>query len=279
MTDSAWVKQLGMPAVAGSLAACFTHPLELTKIRLQLDNELAQVKIFKSFSILSHICFSWPLLNLNLDLFPSFLTKRGTPRKYSGWVDCVLKNWRSSGVRGLQGGLSLGVTREFFFSGIRIGLFEPLVGLVHAASGRDPNASAQGDEKLVAGLAAGALGGLCINPIDVLKTRAQALGGETGHQHSSLALRSMVTEEGFRGLSRGLATNTLRGLMGPGSQVGNGMKRGCSISIRKRGLVYYRLGRGEWQACVCLFVCLFFHRNFAITLPLLSHTYIHTPPS
>ena len=48
MTDSAWVKQLGMPAVAGSLAACFTHPLELTKIRLQLDNELAQVEFFKS---------------------------------------------------------------------------------------------------------------------------------------------------------------------------------------------------------------------------------------
>jgi peptide methionine sulfoxide reductase MsrB len=41
--DSTWAKQIGLPAVSGAMAVCFSHPLELTKIRLQLDNELAQV--------------------------------------------------------------------------------------------------------------------------------------------------------------------------------------------------------------------------------------------
>ena len=62
--------QIGLPAIAGSIAVCFTHPLELTKVRLQLDNELA---------------------------------KQGQARKYKGWVDCVMQNWRSKGFAGLQG--------------------------------------------------------------------------------------------------------------------------------------------------------------------------------
>ena len=135
------------------------------------------------------------------------------------------KNWRRGGVRGLQGGLTLGVAREFFFNGIRIGSFEPLVRGVHVAVGGDEGAPPSGAERLTGGLAAGALGGFLINPIDVAKTRAQALGGETGHQHAASergaagALRALVADEGWRGLLRGIGTNTFRGLLGPGSQI------------------------------------------------------------
>ena len=31
-------EQLGAPAAAGGIAVCFSHPLELTKVRLQLDH-------------------------------------------------------------------------------------------------------------------------------------------------------------------------------------------------------------------------------------------------
>ena len=34
-------RMLGAPALAGGMAVCFSHPLELTKVRLQLDNERA----------------------------------------------------------------------------------------------------------------------------------------------------------------------------------------------------------------------------------------------
>ena len=36
-----WAGMMGMPAAAGGIAVCFSHPLELTKVRLQLDNERA----------------------------------------------------------------------------------------------------------------------------------------------------------------------------------------------------------------------------------------------
>jgi len=185
------LKQLGLPAVSGSIAVCFSHPLELTKARLQLDNELAQ---------------------------------RGASRAYQGWVDCVAKNWQKGGLRGLQSGLFLGVTREFFFNGIRIGGFEPLVALVQRATGTH-GAPPKAHEKLAGGLSAGALGGLLINPIDVCKTRAQIAGGLTGYQHTSAAtgalgaLAALVQEEGVRGLFRGIMVNTLRGFLGPGSQI------------------------------------------------------------
>lgn len=115
----------------------------------------------------------------------------------------------------------LGITREFFFNGIRIGSFDSLVNGIHTVSGQEgpPN----GGEKLVAGLTAGALGGMCINPIDVAKTRAQAKGGLTGHQHSNaggfISSLKGLKDEGLRGMFRGVGTNTMRGFLGPGSQI------------------------------------------------------------
>ena len=99
------VESMALPAAAGGLAVLFSHPLELTKVRLQLDNELAS---------------------------------RGTPRQYAGWIDCVAQNWRSAGVRGLQRGLSLGITREVCFNAVRIGLYEPVLGAMVADGSPSP---------------------------------------------------------------------------------------------------------------------------------------------
>ena len=143
-------ENMALPAAAGGLAVCFSHPLELTKVRLQLDNELAS---------------------------------RGTPRQYAGWIDCVAQNWRSSGVRGLQRGLSLGITREVCFNAVRIGLYEPVLGAMVGERAPSPR------ERMAAGFTCGALGGCCVNPIEVLKVRMQAQGGLTGHQHA-IARRS-----------------------------------------------------------------------------------------
>ena len=61
------------------------------------------------------------------------------------------------------------------------------------------------------------------NPIEVIKTRMQAFGGLTGFQHKYSGPISALTElwrdEGSAGFTRGLATSTMRGLLGPGSQI------------------------------------------------------------
>ena len=193
-TGTNWVQQLGMPAAAGGIAVCFSHPLELTKVRLQLDNEKAA---------------------------------QGTPRMYKGWVDCVMQNFRKDGIAGLQRGLSLGITREVCFNAIRIGLLEPMIEVVHTCSVSfglvEATSAPTAPERLAAGLACGALGGCCVNPIEVLKTRFQAFGGLTGFQHSYQgpisALIDLVRTEGLGGCMRGVATSTVRGILGPGSQV------------------------------------------------------------
>ncbi|KAL1495399.1 hypothetical protein AB1Y20_016767 [Prymnesium parvum] len=183
------LSDMALPAVAGGIAVCFSHPLELTKTRLQLDNERAA---------------------------------RGTPRKYASWIDCWRQNWRKDGLSGLQRGLQLGIAREVCFNAVRIGLSDSVLTLLHSAAA-DPTSPPAPTERLCAGLACGALGGCCVNPIEVLKVRMQAQGGATGHQHGYAGLRAAVQslwrEEGVRGCFRGVGTSTLRGLLGPGSQL------------------------------------------------------------
>ena len=189
-----WIGMLGMPAAAGGLAVCFSHPLELTKVRLQLDNERAA---------------------------------SGTPRMYKGWIDCVMQNFKADGVSGLQRGLSLGITREICFNAVRIGMLEPVTDVVHAGASAVGMAKKEsppgGSERLAAGLTCGALGGCCVNPIEILKTRFQAFGGLTGFQHQYQgpisALIELFRAEGIGGAFTGVAVSTLRGLLGPGSQI------------------------------------------------------------
>ena len=148
------LQQMGMPALAGGIAVCFSHPLELTKVRLQLDNERGL---------------------------------RGEPRMYRGWIDCVRQNFHAHGVRGLQRGLSLGITREVAFNAVRIGLLDAVTEKVHVVAAAvglaAPHAPPGATERLLSGLTCGALGGCCVNPIEVLKTRFQAHGGLSGFQH------------------------------------------------------------------------------------------------
>lgn len=182
--------EMALPAAAGGLAVCFSHPLELTKIRLQLDQERAAA---------------------------------GTPRAYKGWADCIASNWRSDGLRGLQRGLSLGIGREVVFNAVRIGLYNPVLALAHGSGSGAGGTAPSGPEKMASGMLCGALGGCCVNPIEVLKCRFQSGGGLTGHQHnySSVpeAVAAFARDEGLAGCVKGLGTSTLRGMIGPGSQI------------------------------------------------------------
>ena len=183
-----WAGQLGMPAVAGGLAVCFTHPLELTKVRLQLDNERAAA---------------------------------GTPRIYKGWIDCVARNYASDGIYGLQRGLSLGITREVCFNAIRIGLVEPVLDAVHtgaAMAGMVKLEDAPGPERLASYWTRGALGGT--ESVEVIATRMQAcVSWGFSTPTGPVALLNLVRSEGLSGCFNGVATSTLRGIVGPGTQI------------------------------------------------------------
>ena len=177
----ATLKQFGLPAVAGSTAVLASHPLELVKSRLQLDNELRA---------------------------------RGATSQYTGWLDCVQTSWARGGARDLWRGVQFGVAREFVFNAARIGSFDFFKVLLADFP------------PIFAGFCSGALGGCVANPVEVLKVRAQALGGLTGHQHHKSdvglvsTLRRVAQEEGGRTLATtGLGTSIVRGMLGPGTQL------------------------------------------------------------
>ena len=191
-----------LPAFAASMATCFTTPLEVTKTRLQLDNERAT---------------------------------RGTPRKYTGWLDCISKTASTEGMGGLQRGLGLGIMREFCVNALRLGLLDHALDAIRKARNTQSEPSTMA-ERMSAGFATSTLGGILCNPIEVLKVRMQSQGGQTGYQHgyasSVAAVISLARSEGWAGCSQGLATNTLRALIGPGTQIVTYMELKRAANVR-----------------------------------------------
>lgn len=179
------VKQFLLPSLAGCMAVVFSHPLELIKVRLQLD-------------------------------------RNGATRSYRGWFHCFVHTWKTHGLRGLENGLQFGLLREFFFNAIRFGCYDQAL---HTYASLMSENTVTIAEKFAVGLGVGAFAGCVMNPIEVLKTRNQALGGLTGHQHvlKSYSIASaavnLYKSEGISGYFRGVGVQTVRGILGPGTQL------------------------------------------------------------
>lgn len=185
---------VGLASTAGMMAVTFTHPVELTKTRLQLDQELVR------------------------------RTATAKPT-YRGWCDCLLSTLKKDGLRGLQRGLSAALMREAVFNGVRIGLYDPLLALASSQRPHPTDPPSFG-LKLMTGLGVGALASAVCNPLDILKVRLQSQGGKTGFQHTGYTrqgvlgnLRRLFATEGIAGMFKGVSVNATRGILGPGTQL------------------------------------------------------------
>mmetsp|Transcript_45277 Transcript_45277/g.78325 ORF Transcript_45277/g.78325 Transcript_45277/m.78325 type:complete len:379 (+) Transcript_45277:1-1137(+) len=187
--------QMMLSGSAGMLASVFSHPLDLTKTRLQLDGELAQ---------------------------------RGEERVYKSWMDCFISNWKSNGIAGLEQGLQFAMMREFVVNLFRLGLYQPVLTLVrHLLPATSDGGTSTGltTQFLVASIVS-LCGGVFANPLDILKTRFQTHRGKsysTGFQHEYTstfgALQSLCKEDGIKGLLNGFGTSGLRIAVGGGVQL------------------------------------------------------------
>ncbi|MEW5301197.1 MAG: hypothetical protein WDW36_004071 [Sanguina aurantia] len=193
---------------AASCAEAITFPIDTVKTRLQLQGEVHGMG--KGGAIVSG------------------------PRK--GALGMALQILGREGVHGFYSGLSAGVVRHVLYTGTRLTVYENLRSTVPhllkreggpeqstsssegtsaggGGSSSSPVSSGSGSlgSKLLMGLTAGALGQLVAIPADVIKVRLQADGRQvasggqgapryTGALH---ALRTIVAQEGVRGLWRG----------------------------------------------------------------------------
>ncbi|KAI9227948.1 MAG: mitochondrial carrier domain-containing protein [Piptocephalis tieghemiana] len=161
--------------VAGGSQVIFTNPLEIVKIRLQVQGELAH----------------------NID---------GTPATRRGALFII----RELGILGLYRGASACLLRDIPFSGIYFSSYAHLKkDMFH--EGRDGKVLSI-SELLTAGAIAGMPAAYLTTPADVIKTRLQVKTqkGQTSYTGILDAARKIRKEEGLRALFKGGPARVLR---------------------------------------------------------------------
>ena len=123
------------------------------------------------------------------------------------------------GFRGVQRGLLFALVRESTKNTFRIGLYEPIVGVLDAERKKDGGTgTVPMQTRLLAGALTGSFAAFVCNPLDLLKTRLQLRAGAHGAGGTAReAFTGMVQSEGLMALwTRGVAPNIVRSAMATG---------------------------------------------------------------
>lgn len=175
--------QVALAGVSNALAASFTNPIDVVKVRLQMDGEGAA---------------------------------RGVRQQYAGVVDAFGQTMSREGVSGLYRGLMASLLREMSYSGIRMGLYEPTKQLLGATDSANTSLGL----KVASGAITGCFGSALANPLDLIKVRMQAATAEPPFSSVPAALAAIRREgDGIRGLWRGTGPTCARATLLTASQV------------------------------------------------------------
>ncbi|KAJ3182092.1 hypothetical protein HDU87_000439 [Geranomyces variabilis] len=184
-----------MSALAPAVAVIFTNPFDTAKVRLQLQGERLRQA-----------------------------AKAGAPTEvaYKNSFDTIYKIYVNEGYKGLQKGLTPAILREGSKNLFRIGMFDPILTMMHDPSQGKPPAW----KRMVAGSLCGVMGAVSCNPFELVKTRLQSSSKgkiAVGHQHGYTgtwnALSTIFKEDGVRGLYRGAVLSMGRSVFGSGSNL------------------------------------------------------------
>jgi len=184
-SEKLWPKFLS-GGLATSIMSAVLNPMDVIKVRLQLQNQLAKI----------------PTGGFHLKESP-----------YHGFFHAGKKIYLEEGYfRGLMKGFTPSMIREFSYSSIRMGLYDPVKKLVAG-----PKAKVKDDitliQKIIAGALCGAMGSALVTPTDVVKIRFQSItpGQERPYKNTFDAFRKIYQNEGgLKGLYKGMGVTTLR---------------------------------------------------------------------
>lgn len=192
--------------IASVVAGCSTHPLDLIKVRMQLQGESTQAS--------------------NPNLRPALANPPGSvqpprPVARTGPIAVGVKLVQQEGVSALFSGVSATILRQLLYSTTRMGLYDMM-----KKKWSDPN-SATGmplTRKIAAGLTAGGIGAVVGNPADVAMVRMQADGRLPPAQRRNYksvvdAISKMVKDEGVISLWRGSSLTVNRAMLVTASQL------------------------------------------------------------
>lgn len=174
--------------IAGAGPACaavFSNPFDVAKVRMQLQGEASS----------------------------------GGKRAFNGLWECLWKTGQTEGIRGLQKGLVASVIREGSKNFFRIGLFHPVLDVLHDREVHSTSPPIW--KRMVAGSVSGSAGAIICNPIEIVKTRLQASSmqksavGYQGYRYSGFvdAFRVIARKEGVSALWVGTGISTVRSIL------------------------------------------------------------------
>ncbi|KAK7206323.1 mitochondrial carrier domain-containing protein [Myxozyma melibiosi] len=152
-------------ASAGACQVVFTNPLEIVKIRLQIQGEVSK-------------------------------SVEGAPRRSAIWIV------RHLGLLGLYKGATACLSRDVPFSAI---YFPTYNHIKKDYFGEGPEKSLGTGQLLLAGAAAGMPAAYFTTPFDVIKTRlqAEARAGQTHYKNIAHCASTILREEGFKAFFKG----------------------------------------------------------------------------
>ncbi|KAI5791623.1 oxoglutarate/malate carrier protein [Peziza echinospora] len=188
---------------ASCLAAFFTHPLDLVKVRLQTGG--------------AALASSSSTVGVGGDgaaaaISSSSSKQLGKP----GMVGTFVRIVRHEGFLTLYSGLSASLLRQATYSTTRFGVYEYLKTALPlpTPTPHNPAPTTQSfTTLLLLATVSGMLGGIAGNPADIINVRMQS-GNHAHYKHALHGLLTLVRTEGPATLFRGVAPNTIRaGLM------------------------------------------------------------------
>lgn len=180
---------------AGGLAACIavtvTNPIELVKIRMQLQGELSST----------------------------------VQRTYKNPIQGMGVIFKNEGIRGLQKGLVAAYIYQICLNGSRLGFYEPIRGVLNKTfyPDEEPHKVQNVSINVISGATSGIIGAIFGSPLFLVKTRLQSysdfikIGEQTHYTGVWNGLKTIFQKEGFKGLFRGVDAAILR--TGAGSSV------------------------------------------------------------
>ena len=200
--------------IASIVAGCSTHPLDLIKVRMQLQGEsAAPVQALR------------PALAFNGSTSVAIPHTSIMPLRRPGPIAVGRQILIAEGPAALFSGVSATVLRQTLYSTTRMGLYDILKNKWSSPTSTPGGAPAFPlYKKITAGLIAGAVGAAVGNPADVAMVRMQAdgrlpLAERRNYRGVGDALGQMVRREGVGSLWRGSSLTVNRAMIVTASQL------------------------------------------------------------
>ncbi|KAK1554132.1 hypothetical protein Q3G72_008252 [Acer saccharum] len=230
--------------IASIVAGCSTHPLDLIKVRMQLQGENAAVAVptqQQLHTLRPALAFQPTSSTVHIPSSSFHVPTPPPPPPRAGPISVGIRIIKTEGVAALYSGVSATVLRQTLYSTTRMGLYDILK---QKWTDKDSNTMPL-IRKISAGLIAGGIGAAVGNPADVAMVRMQADGRLPPAQRRNYksvidAITQMSKQEGVTSLWRGSSLTVNRAMIVTASQLAS--YDSIKETILEKGLMKDGLG-------------------------------------